>query len=127
MKSINQQTTKQIGDISEDIAMRYLQNQGLRCIERNVTSRFGEIDLIMKDRNYLVFVEVKYRKSAQFGSAFAMVSHAKQQKIIKTAQLYMQKMCLNEYNTLCRFDVVSLEGSHQAPTINWLKDAFYGA
>lgn len=115
------------GDEFERLAAKYLEKAGLKLIATNFHSRFGEIDIIMTDCDTLVFVEVKYRKSAQFGSPFAVVSASKQQKIIKTAKIYMQKSGMSEYNTPCRFDVISLLGSPQNPEITWLKNAFYGA
>ncbi len=126
LKWIKPFNSKAIGDAGEDLALEHLLANGLTLVARNVSSRFGEIDLIMYDKSYLVFIEVKYRKTTQFGNAFAMVSLNKQQKIIKTAKFFMQNNKLNEYNTLCRFDIVALEGEHQSPTITWLKNAFYG-
>jgi len=68
------------GFLFEDLAKNYLLNSDLVFIEANFYSRFGEIDLIMKDGDVWVFVEVKYRKSDRFGSPFALVSLSKQKK-----------------------------------------------
>ena len=119
-------SSKQRGDQFERLAVKYFQKQGLKIIENNYHSRFGEIDIIMNDNDVLVFIEVKYRKSIQFGSPLAVISLKKQQKIIKTAKIYMQKHGMTEYNTPCRFDVISLLGSPHNPKITWLKNAFYG-
>jgi putative endonuclease len=119
--------TKQKGDYFESVALKYLSSQGLILHTSNFHSRFGEVDIIMTDQDCLVFIEVKYRTSDRFGSPFEQVSVKKQQKIIKTAQLFLQKHSLSEYNTKCRFDVVSLIGTTNNPKITWLKNAFYGA
>ena len=115
------------GFLLEDLAKNYLLNSDLVFIEANFYSRFGEIDLIMKDGDVWVFVEVKYRKSDRFGSPFALVSLSKQKKIIQTAKFYLLKKQLNEYNSYFRYDVVSLLGPADNPQITWLKNAFYGA
>ncbi|WP_371376747.1 YraN family protein [Thalassotalea aquiviva] len=108
------------------MALDYLYRQQLKLKQMNFSCRQGEIDIIALDGDVLVFIEVKYRKNTAYGAPEAMVSPKKQQKIIKTAKFYLQKQGLNEYNTECRFDVVSILGPSTAPTITWLKDAFYG-
>lgn len=122
----NNITTKQQGDFFEQTALDYLLTQKLKLIERNFSCKLGEIDLIMREQEFMVFVEVKYRKSNYFGEPFEMVSPSKQQKICKTAQIYLQKHGLNEYNTFCRFDVVSIKGPAASSEITWLKNAFNG-
>jgi putative endonuclease len=118
--------SKQQGSFFEQAALNYLLEQHLDLIEKNFQCRLGEIDLIMQDRETLVFVEVKYRKSAHFGDPLEMVSKAKQRKICKTAQVFLQKQGMNEYNTFCRFDVVSIKGPTASTEITWLKNAFNG-
>lgn len=114
-------TTRSIGQRHEETAAAYLQQQGLRLIERNFNSRMGEIDLIMLDDNTLVFVEVRYRKNDAFGSAIESVTYKKQQKILKTAQLYIMKH--RQYQQLnYRFDIVGI--SQNGRTIDWLNNAF---
>lgn len=115
------------GEQAEQTAKEFLIAQGLIFVQQNFHSRFGEIDLIMKDNDTLVFIEVKYRKNALFGGAVAAISTKKQQKIIKTTAIYLQQQGLNEYNTPCRFDVIAIEGNITALNklpINWLKNAF---
>lgn len=73
-------TTRSIGQITEEIAAQYLNKQGLTLLAKNVHSRQGEIDLVMKEHDTLVFVEVKYRKNNAFGGAISAVSYKKQQK-----------------------------------------------
>jgi putative endonuclease len=117
-------TTKEIGDNTEIIARAYLEEKGLVFQCNNFFSKLGEIDLIMKDDETLVFIEVKFRSSNHFGGAISAISVKKQQKIRKTTAFYLQQSGLNEYNTACRFDVVTLQGNIDKPHITWLKNAF---
>ena len=117
-------TAAKTGQIAEGIAAQYLIEKGLRLLETNFSSRFGEIDIIMQDQQTLVFVEVKYRASSQFGGAIAAISASKQKKIKQTAAFYLQEQELNAYNTDHRFDVITLDGNINKPEINWLTNAF---
>lgn len=112
------------GQLTESYAEQYLSKQGLTLIERNFHSRQGEIDLIMLDGDTYVFIEVKYRKSKEFGGAIAAVSASKQKKIKHCVTFYLHQSSLNEYNTPCRVDVVALEGEITQPDVTWLKNAF---
>lgn len=116
--------TKQRGDFAEQIAAQYLAEKGMAFIASNVHSRQGEIDLIMKEQETFVFIEVKYRNNKSFGGAIAAIPYKKQQKVIKTATFYLQQQGLKEYNTSCRFDVVAIDGDLNHPEITWLKNAF---
>ncbi len=116
--------TRDIGKLAENLAANYLIKQGLVELTRNFTCRVGEIDLIMQEQQTLVFVEVKYRKSTNFGGAISAISVSKQTKLQKTATLYLQKHQLNAYNTPCRFDVIALEGNLSQPSIRWIQNAF---
>ena len=98
--------------------------KGLQLVTTNFHSRGGEIDLIMQDKDVLTFVEVKYRKNDTFGGPLSAISISKQKKIKQCAAFYMQQAQLNEYNTLCRFDVVALQGNINQPHVTWLKNAF---
>ncbi len=124
MPWINSNNTTQTGQSTEALAEHYLLTQGLISHSKNFHSRQGEIDLIMRDNDTWVFIEVKYRKSAQFGGPLAAVSYTKQQKIKQCAAFFLQQQQLNEYNTPCRFDVVGLLGHSSQPQITWLKNAF---
>jgi putative endonuclease len=117
-------TTREAGNITETFAANYLVKQGLVLQDKNRHSRMGEIDIIMKDNETFVFIEVKYRSSDLFGGAISAISEQKQQKIRKTAAFYLQQCGLNEYNTSCRFDVVALQGNINNIDITWLKNAF---
>jgi len=75
----------------ESLAKDHLQRQGLKLLHRNYNSRFGEIDLVMLDSDTVCFIEVKFRKSLDFGGAANAISYSKRQKIIKTAQIFMSE------------------------------------
>lgn len=111
------------GKYYERLAKRYLRKQGLRHFQENVSSRFGEIDLIARDGETLVFIEVRYRQRVSHGSAVATVTTKKQQKIRLTAQHFLQKNGLTN-RMPCRFDVIGITGSHDEPVFQWIKNAF---
>ena len=107
------------GDEAEATALKYLQDRGLSLQQRNFECRYGEIDLIMRDDTTLVFVEVRYRRSAHFGGALCSVTAQKQEKIRKTILHYISEKKLGERYPL-RCDVVAIE----AETVHWIKGAF---
>ena len=113
------------GAWGEALAAQYLQKKRYRIVATNYRSRFGEIDLIVCNRQHLVFVEVKLRKSDRFASAFEYVDSRKQDRIRTTAQIY-----LSEFPTKLqpRFDVIEIyapEGTEtRHPEINHMEDAF---
>jgi putative endonuclease len=109
------------GDDAEQMALEYLLVHGLRLRQRNYSCRMGEIDLIMQDGEYLVFVEVRYRAHDDYGPALVSVTTSKQRKIMKTAVLYAQYH--NLYNSCpMRFDIISFDGIDKNMT--WMKNAF---
>ena len=111
----------QLGLEAEDLALGYLQQQGLSLIERNYRSRYGEIDLIMRDQQHIVFVEVRFRSSQRYGGAISSVDIHKQRKLIKCAQQYIA----NTPSRLgFRFDVLAISPSSQQHDIQWLTNAF---
>lgn len=127
--------SKSLGKQAEDFAYRYLKAQGLCLITRNYACRLGEIDLIMQDKEILVFVEVRYRQQQQFGHSLETVDAYKQTKLIKTAEHYLQSNpTLAE--TPCRFDVLGISArkpsllqklspsQHYPAQVEWLKNAF---
>ena len=122
--SNNAITTANKGLITENFANQYLQQQGLVFITKNFHCRRGEIDLIMLEGDTYVFIEVKYRKNINFGGAIAAISPTKINKIKKSIMFYLHQAGLNEYNTPCRIDVVTLQGNINQPQVNWLKNAF---
>ena len=112
-----------IGDHAEELALNYLKSKGLELITRNFQTKMGEIDLIMKDSNELVFVEVRMRTNRSFGDGAATVDFRKQRKICLTALAYLQLQKLNEH--FCRFDVISIQPNNTPGSqVNWIKHAF---
>ena len=109
------------GYAAEQHARDYLLLQGLSWVASNYRCRLGEIDLIMRHGSYLVFVEVRARASLRFGGAVASVTRSKQQKLVRTASLYLQKHKLYDKQPV-RFDVLSIEGV--PPRVSWIQDAF---
>jgi putative endonuclease len=108
------------GLVSEKIAETFLTNQGLKLVSKNYHCRYGEIDLIMQDAKTLVFIEVRLRSNLRFGDAASSITLQKQQKLINTAQHYLQQ---NNINMPCRFDALVLNKAGQA-NIQWLRNAF---
>lgn len=121
-------TSREQGAYTEDLACQFLKEKGLKLIERNFSCRLGEIDIIMQDNNYLVFVEVRYRKNNNFGSGAESVTYSKQQKLIKAASWYLQKNSKSN-NLPARFDVVAITGPIEGDDLktidfNWVSNAF---
>ena len=102
------------GDFGELSAQRHLEYLGYELVERGYTTRFGEIDLIMRDGGYIVFVEVKTRKNAEHGEAREFVSAAKQKRCRTTAQMWLigHEDCVLQP----RFDVVEVYAPQGAQT-----------
>ncbi|KOR29333.1 hypothetical protein TI03_02550 [Achromatium sp. WMS1] len=115
----NTKSTLAIGANKENLACSYLQAHGLQLIARNVRYRSGELDLVMRDGDYLVFVEVRYRRNSQFGSPAETVVKKKQQRILKAASCYLQQ---HPSYLACRFDILAITG---IGSIEWLQDAFW--
>lgn len=107
-----------IGSKYEHIAGAYLERQGYKILEYNYHCRLGEIDLIARDGEYLVFCEVKYRKGHMTGSPAEAVDVYKQRKLWKTAEYYLLRHGL--YDVPCRFDVIGIEDCR----ITLIKNAF---
>ncbi|MDQ3618386.1 MAG: YraN family protein [Pseudomonadota bacterium] len=127
----------------EAAARTYLLRAGLREVAANANYRFGELDLVMLDDGRLdhsrlddsrlddsgrggatlVFVEVRYRRSAYFGGGAASVDAGKRRKLVRAAQAFL--ITHRQFaDTPCRFDVIEAEGDPDAPRLNWLRDAF---
>lgn len=116
--------TRIVGADAENLAYEFLLQKGLRPVQRNFQCRLGELDLIMRDGECLVVVEVRFRNSRSFVSAGLTVNQRKQQKIIRTTALFL---AWNERFAQCtvRFDVVGVDADAQGEmTINWIQDAF---
>ncbi|MGE3319867.1 MAG: YraN family protein [Candidatus Berkiella sp.] len=116
-------TSTDTGNQAEELAKEYLCKQGLRLIERQYRSKLGEIDLIMQEQGTLVFIEVRYRESDEFGSPEETITQGKQRRLIRTAQFYQQTHAFTE-NLFSRFDVVAILGSKPNLKITWIPNAF---
>lgn len=101
--------TRRTGDNFEEVAVRFLQEHGYEILERNYRCRLGEIDIIAKDHCYLVFIEVKYRSTTNYGLPIEAVDINKQRKIYKVAQWYLKEHHVYDDINI-RFDVVGILG-----------------
>jgi putative endonuclease len=110
------------GKTGEDLAARYLEQSGLRILERNFRFERGEIDLIAEDGEELVFVEVKARQSNIFGAPEDAVTDKKQEQVHTVADGYLFKHDID--NRPCRFDVVAIEFRNGRAEIRHIRDAF---
>ncbi len=106
------------GKKAEQQACRYLLNQGLKLIDKNYSCRHGELDLIMQQQDTLVVVEVRFRKSSQFGRPEETISKQKQSRIINTTQQYLIQ---HKLKSAVRFDVIAMSADN---SINWIQNAF---
>jgi putative endonuclease len=112
------------GKQAEIIARKFLTASGLKLVEKNFSTKSGEIDLIMLDGKCMVFVEVRYRQSTKFGLPQETVIRSKQRKITKAAQQYLIRKRLSD-QCECRFDIVAIHGTIPNHNINWITHAFY--
>jgi len=109
----------------EDQAKRYLAAQGLDFLESNYRCRFGEIDLIMRAADTLCFIEVRFRKSLDFGGASASITPAKQRRIVKAALYYLSTQP-RPVRLAPRFDALLIQQqSGDKLEFNWIQNAFY--
>lgn len=98
---------RSVGAQKEEMAAAYLRERGYVILEQNFRCRTGEIDIIAREKGYLAFVEVKYRKDSAKGYPEEAVDFHKMQKITRTAQFYMLIKHIPE-DTSCRFDVITI-------------------
>ena len=101
------QSNREIGLLGEDIAAKHLEALGFSIVCRNFRSRFGEVDLIAKEGETIVFVEVKTRRNQSYGRAIEQVNKAKQRKIMQVARAYLAN--LGAYASEVRFDVLAID------------------
>lgn len=117
---------KQTGQKAESEALKYLQSYGLKLIAQNFSCKCGEIDIIMHDDEYLVFIEVRYRKHIHYGHPFETIDYRKQQKIINSVQYYLLKYP-HAAQYPCRIDAVAIYSSSKASgmenKIEWVQNA----
>lgn len=113
-----------LGTFGEKSAARFLRRNGYRIVDMNYSCRFGEIDIIASKDGFIVFVEVKLRKNADFAEAREFVSYSKQQRVLKTAQLWLST---KDCDLQPRFDVIEVyapKGLLGSVTVNHIENAF---
>lgn len=118
-------STKEIGDFGEKCVVEYIKKSGYDVIKKNFHTRYGEIDIIAKDKDCTVFIEVKARKNRLYGNASEYVNLKKQEKIIKSALSYLEDI----ENTEIRFDVAEVyylekDNKFLLKEINYIENAF---
>jgi putative endonuclease len=111
-------TPAQTGEAKERLARSYLEHHGLTHLAHNVRCRHGEIDLVMRDADTLVFVEVRYRRSERFGGARASIDQRKRARLAAAAAFYLQRP---PSPLPCRFDVIAIGAGDR---VDWIRNAF---
>lgn len=121
-KGKKEMNNRSIGTKYEGIAMDYLSKKGYVEMERNYYSRYGELDLICRDnkKGEIVFVEVKYRKSIEYGNGLESITRSKQRKLVKTATIYLKDKKIKDIPY--RFDIISILGDE----IEHIENAIWG-
>lgn len=116
---------KSKGKQSEDVAAQFLRQKGLKIINKNVQTRFGEIDIVALDRNTIVFVEVRSVYGSRFGDPAESISFRKKKRILTSAMMYL-KLNPDYQNLPVRFDFVGIRWTEDKPEIKWVRSAFDG-
>jgi len=114
--------TQRKGNAAEQLACEFLQQQGLKLITRNYRCRFGEIDLILRHQQTIVFVEVRYRKANSLVNGAQSINAAKQIKLLRSASCYLQQQHLAD-TTPARIDVVAVTEQNQQYQFDWIQNA----
>lgn len=115
-------TGKKLGKKGEELAVSFLKKKGYQILEKNYRCRLGEIDIVAKDKEKIVFVEVKTRSSLTFGLPQEAVNHPKQLRLTRLALTYLSYHKLKD--TSCRFDVVCISTEGKKPKIHLITNAF---
>ncbi len=113
---------KLLGNLGEDLAVSYLLNENILVLQTNYYKRCGEIDIIGKENDTILFIEVKFRTSTKFGHPLESIDTKKIEKIYKTANCYLEEK--NLLNNDIRFDVVSILAKDNNFDIEYIKNAF---
>jgi putative endonuclease len=107
----------------ELLGLKWLQTRGLQLVQRNYRCKLGEIDLVMRDCDVLVFVEVRFRSLSSQVAACETVDYRKQRKLLRTARHFLlSNRQLAE--SPCRFDVLGISSTHNQPQYDWIRNAF---
>ena len=113
---------KELGKKGEEVALRFLKKRGYRIIEKNYVCKLGEMDIIAKEKDTLVFIEVKTRTSTAFGPPQLAVNLSKQRQLSKVALNYLKEKHLEDVKA--RFDVVAILLGQKGEEIELIRDAF---
>ncbi len=113
------------GAWAEKKARQFLKRQGLSLLHANFACKAGEVDLVMLDQSTLVFIEVRFRSASRFGNAASTIDRTKQQKIRKSAAVYLQSYREHRHR-ICRFDAISIDNyaANGQNSLEWIKNAF---
>ena len=114
---------RDIGDKHEAFAVEVIKNAGFEVVDKNYLCKLGEVDIIARSGQNLVFVEVRYRRSENYGGALQSVDKKKQRRIALAANHYLQKHKLTN-KVACRFDVFAITGSLNQLSYQWIEAAF---
>lgn len=122
-QTLNSAWRSRKGGRFEQLALQWLEAHGLRLVQRNYRCKLGEIDLVMRERELLVFVEVRFRSRNSQVPACETVDHRKQQKLLRTARHFL--LCYPTLAALpCRFDVLGISSGSNEPNYEWICNAF---
>ncbi|MEM7347302.1 MAG: YraN family protein [Chloroflexota bacterium] len=113
---------KQTGNQGEQIAAQYLSNQGYRIVKQNWRCSVGEVDLIVQNEEFLVFVEVRTRRGSRFGTAEESITATKQARLVELAQTYLQQYDVS-ISQAWRIDVIAIQLTQGTPVINHIENA----
>jgi len=116
---------REIGKIGEEIAKDYLEKNGIKIIDKNYFSKYGEIDLIGFENRTIIFIEVKLRNNIEFGSVCESVTESKIMKIYDASKDFLSNTEL-DYDD-CRFDVILINSDKDCSNcrIEWLKNQYF--
>jgi putative endonuclease len=117
------ESTRDAGARYESAALAHLTQAGLALVARNYHCRFGEIDLVMRERDVVVFVEVRYRRSRGYGGGVDSVDASKRAKLVRAAAAFLADHP-RLADATCRFDVLAIGGTPDAPSFDWRRNAF---
>jgi len=121
---IGRSTPQRSGEAAEAMARRHLEREGLRLLAQNWRCKRGELDLVMLDRDTVVFVEVRYRRHTAWGGAVESVDARKREKLILAATYFLQQESRWARHP-CRFDVIAINADDTSPPRpNWIQNAF---
>lgn len=116
-------TTRDAGAHYERAALAHLQRAGLVLVAQNYHCRFGELDLVMRENDTVVFVEVRYRRSRGYGGGVDSVDASKRAKLVRAAVAFLADHP-RLADATCRFDVLAIGGTPDAPAFDWRRNAF---